>query len=244
MAFEAECPKCGGASSSFVRGVCRACYMRDFHQRRSASIATDGEGRRICAECREPRAYARGLCRSCYMRDYNQRRAASDKQSASDKQRVLDAPTFICESEGASDKQRVLDAPTVIYESKGRRLCAECGEPSIYCHGLCLSCYGRDRRRGNRMKLCKCVVCGVSFQSARGDAQHCSNACRLKAYRARRAGLTSATITSSAAYATASAAAKVNAAALRGLYRPRRLLSVYRPVAASQVVPAARPARS
>jgi hypothetical protein len=31
MALGNECPKCGALSISFVQGVCRACYMRDYH---------------------------------------------------------------------------------------------------------------------------------------------------------------------------------------------------------------------
>jgi NMD protein affecting ribosome stability and mRNA decay len=200
MASKIECPKCGGASNSFVHGVCRACFMRDHHQRRSASAATE------CPRCGTVTAnFVHGVCRACFMRDYHQRRSAS-----------------------------------LVTDGEGRRLCAECREPSIYARGLCLSCYMRDRRHRNRMKLHTCTICGVSFQAARRDALYCSMSCRQRAHRVRNASSTSATMTSSAPCVTAIAAAKVSAAVMRGLYRPRRLLSVYRPVAASQVVPATR----
>jgi NMD protein affecting ribosome stability and mRNA decay len=216
-----ECPKCGVVSANFVHGVCRACYMRDYHQRRSASLATDGGGQRLCVECGEADAYSRGLCRPCYMRNYRQRRSASDEQSAPDKQTVFETPKFICDSEG-------------------QPLCGECKEPSTYSRGLCHNCYLRDNRRRHRMKGHTCIVCGVSFESARRDALYCSMTCRQRAHRVRNASSTDAPMISSAAYATAGAAAKVSAAVMRGLYRPRRLLSIYRPVAASQVAPATR----
>jgi NMD protein affecting ribosome stability and mRNA decay len=219
-----ECPRCSTVSANFVRGVCRACYMRDYHQRRSASALADGEGRRLCVECGDADAYARGLCRPCYVRDYRQKRSATAEQSATDKQSMFETQTFINDSEG-------------------RRLCTECGEQGVYALSLCLNCYMRDRRRRHRMKVHSCETCGVSFQSARSDALYCSMACRQRAHRVRNASSTSstgATVASSSAYPTASSAAKVSATAMRGLYRPRRLLSVYRPVAASQVVPATR----
>ena len=213
-----ECPRCGTVTANFVRGVCRVCYMRDYHQKRAASSVTDGEGQGLCVECREAGIYARGLCRPCYLRGYRQKLSALDKQSASDEQRVSETPTFICESEGG-------------------RVCAECKEPSTYSRGLCHTCYVRDNRRRHRMKPHTCVICGVSFQAARRDALYCSMTCRCRAYRVRNASSTTATTTSSAAYATTSAAArvstaaKVSAAVTRALYRPRRVLSVYRPVA-------------
>jgi hypothetical protein len=37
VAFSIECPTCGVVSGYFVRGVCRACYLRDHHQRRFVS---------------------------------------------------------------------------------------------------------------------------------------------------------------------------------------------------------------
>jgi NMD protein affecting ribosome stability and mRNA decay len=214
-----ECPKCGEVSANFVRGVCRACYMRDYHQRRSASAVADGQGPRVCIECRDAEPYARGLCRPCYVRDYRQRRSALAEHSASDKQN---------------------ETPILINDSEGRRLCGECGNSGIYALSLCLNCYMRDRRRRHRMKVHTCVTCGESFQSARSDALYCSMACRQRAHRVRNAISTGATVTSSAAQATANSTAKASAAVMRDLYRPRRLLSIYRPVAASQVVPARR----
>jgi hypothetical protein len=56
------------------------------------------------------------------------------------------------------------------------------------------------------MKLHTCVICGVSFQAARRDAHYCSMTCRQRAHRARNASPTTATVTSSAAYATTSVA--------------------------------------
>lgn len=156
MTSKIECPRCGAVSTAAVHGVCRACYMRDFHQRRSASADTE------CPRCGAVSAnFVHGVCRGCFMRDFHQRRSAS---AAADKQRPFETPTFIDGSEG--------------------RLCVECREPGIYALGRCLSCYMRDRRRRNRMKLGTCAVCGTSFQSARRDALYCSEGCRQKAHRA------------------------------------------------------------
>jgi hypothetical protein len=86
MLSRIECPRCGGYSANFVKGLCRACYMRDHHQRRSAAAVTakqrlfetstligDSAGQRLCVECKAPGLYAHGLCRHCYMRDRQHR---------------------------------------------------------------------------------------------------------------------------------------------------------------------------
>jgi hypothetical protein len=76
MASNIECPRCGVISSDFVIGVCRTCYMRDYHQRHfvsSATVTHDIYGRRLCIECREPGTYARGLCAKCYKREHQHR---------------------------------------------------------------------------------------------------------------------------------------------------------------------------
>jgi NMD protein affecting ribosome stability and mRNA decay len=160
MASKVECPRCGGVSTSFVHGVCRACYMREYHQRRSASAATE------CPRCGGVSAnFVHGVCRACYMREYHQRRSAS---AVTDRQSMSETPTFICDSEGRSP-------------------CTECREPVIYARGLCQSCYLRDRRRRHRMKQCTCAMCGASFQSARRDTHYCSLSCRQKAHRASKA---------------------------------------------------------
>ena len=157
MASKIECSKCGAVSANSVHGVCRACFMRDFHQRRSASA--DAE----CPRCGVVSAnFVHGMCRACFMRDYHQRRSAS----------------------AVADKPRVSETGTSIDDREGRRLCVECGEPGVYALGRCLSCYMRDRRRRNRMKVGSCVMCGVAFQSARRDALYCSAGCRQKAHRA------------------------------------------------------------
>jgi rubredoxin len=105
-----ECPRCGVARANFAQGVCRACFMPDYHRRRSVSPST------------------------------------------------------------------------VSRDSYGQRLCIECRGPGSYAHGLCAKCYMRDYRRRRRMLL-TCAICGVSFQSARRDALHCSLSCRLRARR-------------------------------------------------------------
>jgi hypothetical protein len=157
MASKIECPQCRAISANSVHGVCRACFMRDFHQRRSASADTE------CPKCGVVSAnFVHGMCRACFMRDYHQRRAASP----------------------VADKQKVFEPAKFIDDSEGWRLCIECREPGIYARGLCLSCYMRDRRRRNRMKVGACVMCGVSFESARRDALYCSAGCRQKAHRA------------------------------------------------------------
>lgn len=38
------------------------------------------------------------------------------------------------------------------------------------------------------MQTKPCVVCGAVFETKRGNAKYCSEACRCKAYRARKAG--------------------------------------------------------
>jgi hypothetical protein len=77
VASNKDCPRCGGVSSDFVRGVCRTCYMRDYSRGHSASpvmdeqritITHDSYGRRLCIECREPGMYAHGLCERCYVK--------------------------------------------------------------------------------------------------------------------------------------------------------------------------------
>ena len=162
MASTIECPRCGTASANLVDGVCRACFMRDYHQKRSASAAAE------CPRCRAVSAnFVHGMCRACFMRDYHQKRSAS---VVTDKQ--------------VTDKQTVFEAPTFIDDGQGRRLCVECREPGVYARGLCLNCYMRDRRRRTRMKFCTCAICGASFQSTRRDALYCSAGCRHKAHRA------------------------------------------------------------
>jgi len=82
VASDKECPRCGGVSSNFVRGVCRTCYMRDYRQGRSAlpvtdeqrtTITHDSYGRPLCIECGGPGMYARGLCGKCYVKNRRRR---------------------------------------------------------------------------------------------------------------------------------------------------------------------------
>jgi len=160
MASTIECPRCDTITANLVDGVCRACFMREYHQRRSASAAAE------CPRCTAVSAnFVHGMCRACFMRDYHQKRSA---------------PVV-------TDKQRAFEASMFIDNGEGRRLCVECREPGLYARGLCLTCYMRDRRRRARMKLCTCAICGVSFQSARRDALYCSAGCRHKAHRAGKA---------------------------------------------------------
>jgi hypothetical protein len=125
MASKIECLRCSRLSASFVQGVCRSCYMRDYHQRHSAAAVTQ------CPKCGVTNAnFVRGVCRACYMRDYHQRRSAA----------------------AVKDKQ-IVSAPPTLGDSEGRRLCVECKTPGIYARGLCLNCYMRDRQR-QRPRLC------------------------------------------------------------------------------------------
>jgi hypothetical protein len=211
MASKIECPRCGGLSASFIQGVCRACYMRDYHQRRSAAAVTQ------CPKCGVASAnFVHGMCRACYMRDYHQRRFAA---AVKDKQGVFETSTLIRDSEG---QQLCIEckAPNVyarglchncymrncscieckapgIYarglcrncyvldrqHRQRQRFCVECGAPGIYARSLCQNCYMRDLRRDHRIKRRACAVCGVSFQSVRRDALYCSLSCRQKAHR-------------------------------------------------------------
>jgi ribosomal protein L32 len=143
MASKTECPRCGGVSANLVHGVCRACYMRDYHQRRTAAAVTK------CPNCGGISAnFVHGVCRACYMRDYHQRRTAA----------------------AVTDKQGVFGTLTLIDDSEGQRLCVECKAPSVYARGRCLECYMRDRQRQRRPL---CVECGESAVYARGRCQNC-----------------------------------------------------------------------
>jgi hypothetical protein len=219
MASKIECPRCGRLSASLVHGVCRACYMRDYHQRRSAAAVTQ------CPRCGGLSAnFTQGVCRACYMRDYQQRRSAA---AVRNKQTVLESPTLIDESEGQRlcveckapgiyarglclncymrDRQRLhrerfcVECGAQSVYSRGlcrncfaldsqrrqhQRSCVECRATGTYARGLCQKCYLRDLRRHRRMKHRACVVCGVSFLSARRDALYCSPSCCQKAHRA------------------------------------------------------------
>jgi hypothetical protein len=86
MLSRIECPRCGVASTNFVKALCRACYMRNYNQRRSAAALTDKQRvfetstlidesavQRLCVECKAPGIYAHGLCRNCYMRNRQRR---------------------------------------------------------------------------------------------------------------------------------------------------------------------------
>ncbi len=205
MASKIECPKCGGLGANLIRGVCRSCYMRDYHQRRSAAAVTQ------CPTCGVASAnFVYGVCRSCYMRDYHQRR---------DKQRVLETPTL-----GDSESQRLcvkckawgiyaqglcldcymrerrcvecgvqgiyarsLCRNCYVLDRQHRqrqRFCVECGALGVHARSLCQNCYARDVRRHHRIKHRVCAVCGVPFQSVRRDALYCSFSCGQKAHRA------------------------------------------------------------
>ena len=214
MASKIKCPRCDGLSTSFVQGVCRACYMRDYHQRRSAAAVTQ------CPRCGAASAnFVHGVCRACYMRDYHHRRSVA---AVTDKQTMLETPTLIADSEGQHlcaeckapgvyarglclnchmrDRHCVECGVQGIYaralcrncyvldrqHRQRQRFCVECKAPGIYARGLCQNCYMRDLRRDRRMKRHGCVVCGLSFQSARRDALYCSPGCRQKAHRAGR----------------------------------------------------------
>ncbi len=143
MASKIECPRCGGVNANLIHGVCRACYMRDYHQRRTAAAVTE------CPKCGGISAnFVHGVCRACYMRDYHQRRSAA----------------------AVTDKQAVLEPPTLIDDSAGQRLCVECKAPSIYARGRCLECYMRDRQR-QRPPLC--IECGEPAVYARRRCQNC-----------------------------------------------------------------------
>jgi hypothetical protein len=236
MASKIECPRCGGLSASFIQGVCRACYMRDYHQRRSAAAAKDkqmaqpnrtpqlgevrparrpllsgnqdatpaamsplqrqnptegepgalgaqfetptlgnSEGQRLCVECEAPRIYARGLCVNCYMRGYMR-----------DRHRQRRLLCVKCGEPGTY--ARGLCRNCYVLDLRQRqRSCVECGATGTYARGLCQNCYMRDLRRQRRMKHRACVVCGVSFLSARRDALYCSQSCRQEVHRAGKA---------------------------------------------------------
>jgi hypothetical protein len=194
MLSKIECPRCGGDSANFVHGVCRACYMRAYHQKRAAAAVTQ------CPRCGVTNAnLIKGLCRACYMRNYHQRRSAA---AVRDKQKMFEASTLIddrvgqlddttgqrlcveCEAPGIYARGRCLNCYMRDRQRRQRqRHCAECGGLGIYARGLCLNCYMRDYRRHHRVKLRACAVCTASFQSIRRDALYCSPSCRQKAHR-------------------------------------------------------------
>jgi hypothetical protein len=68
---------------------------------------------------------------------------------------------------------------------KTSRLTSLNGSNQRWLHHCDDACYRVALRRDRRIKQPICVVCGVSFQTARKDAQFCSSACRQKAYRTR-----------------------------------------------------------
>jgi hypothetical protein len=175
MALGNECPKCGALSISFVQGVCRACYMRDRHQRRSAVAITQ------CPRCGVASAnFVQGVCRACYMRNYHQRRSAV---AAGDHQMVFESPTL----DDSEDRRFCVEckAPRIYAhglcyncymrgymrdrQRRQRSLCIECKTPSIYARGLCRDCYVLDHRQRQRF----CVECGASGLYARGLCQNC-----------------------------------------------------------------------
>jgi hypothetical protein len=180
----AECPRCGGDTANFIRGVCRACYMRDYHQRRAAAAVTE------CPRCGGVSAnFVHGVCRACYMREYHQRRSAGaitsgqrssvtdgERRSVTDGQR---SPVTDGQSSPATGAQGVCETPALTHDSTGRRVCVECRQLGIYARGLCLSCYMRDRRR--RALTCidgsagprLCVECEEPRIYARSLCQNC-----------------------------------------------------------------------
>jgi hypothetical protein len=174
VAMASKCPRCGGDSANLVHGVCRACYMRDYHQRRSADAVTE------CPKCGGVSAnFVQGVCRACYMRDYHQRRSAgavTDRRSSP----VTHAQSPpVTGGQNAAGAQRVCETPMRSHDSAGRPVCIECAESGVYARGLCLSCYMRDRRRrtltdidgsaGPRL----CVECAEPGIYARGLCQNC-----------------------------------------------------------------------
>src|SRR5215475_6069976 len=126
MASKIECPRCGGLSACFIQGVCRACYMRAYHQRRSAAAVTQ------CPRCGVASAnFVQGVCRACYMRDHHQRRsaaAAKNKQMAQPNH----APELGEVRPGRrpplsanQDTGMVFETP-MLGNSEGQRRCVEC----------------------------------------------------------------------------------------------------------------------
>jgi hypothetical protein len=187
MLSRIECPRCGVAVADFVRGLCRACYMRAYHQRRSAEAVTQ------CPSCGVVSAnFVEGLCRVCYMRAYHQKRSAA---AVTDKQRVLETSSLIddgagqrfcieCKAPGTYARGLCLNCYKRDRQHRQRqRFCVECGAPGVYARSLCQNCYMRDLRRAHRVKGRVCAVCGVPFQSVRRDALYCSPSCRQKAHR-------------------------------------------------------------
>ena len=56
------------------------------------------------------------------------------------------------------------------------------------CSKRCAQRERRARRRRSRLKQ-PCLLCGVSFTPARGDAKFCSSACKQRSYRQRSASV-------------------------------------------------------
>jgi hypothetical protein len=171
MASKIECLRCGGLSASFVQGVCRSCYMREYHQRRSAAAVTQ------CPRCGVASAnFVRGVCRACYMRDYHQRRsvaAVEDKQMVSHPLALADGERqrlcVECEAPGIYARGLCLNCYMRDRQRQRQPLCVECGEPGIYSRGLCRNCYVLDHRQRQRF----CVECGAPGVYARSHCQNC-----------------------------------------------------------------------
>jgi hypothetical protein len=171
MASKIECLRCGRLSASFVEGVCRSCYMREYHQRRSAAAATQ------CSRCGVASAnFVRGVCRACYMRDYHQRRSAA---AVEDRQMVPQTATLgdserqrlcvECEAAGIYARDLCLNCYMRDRQRQRAPLCVECGEPGIYSRGLCRNCYVLDHRQRQRF----CIECGAPGVYARSHCQSC-----------------------------------------------------------------------
>jgi uncharacterized OB-fold protein len=64
--------------------------------------------------------------------------------------------------------------------------CKKCGSFHVHAMGLCSPCYHRDLRARARVKTILCRQCLRPFETSRRDAKTCSNACRMKVYRAGR----------------------------------------------------------
>jgi hypothetical protein len=187
MAPRIECLRCGGLSASFVKGVCRACYMREYRQAAATAAAkdkqmvfeprtlSDSEGPHLCVECKAPDLHARGRCYTCYMRGYMRERHRRLRCAECGEPGIF--------SRGLCRNCYVLD------RRQRQRFCVECGRPSVFARSLCRKCYMRERQRAAKSDRTNAVLSAIDGQRKAGQAlagvrREASTLADLKAERA------------------------------------------------------------
>jgi hypothetical protein len=162
MAPRVECLRCGGLSASFVKGVCRACYMREYRQGAATAAAKDkqmvfepltlggSEGQHLCVECKAPDLHARGRCYTCYMRGYMRERHRRLRCAECGEPSIFSRG--LCRDCYALDRRQ------------RQRFCVECGRQSVFARSLCRRCYMRERQRAAKSGRTNTVLSAIDGQ--------------------------------------------------------------------------------